>query len=131
MKKLLFLSGMLLALLLAGACSKTSSTNSPDETPTIISVDSSEFNGRLMVFTYDFVTGNLLTNSDVFVYINYNDIARNLWLNTKKTNGNGIADFGYLLQGNYYLVSFNGMKSDTSLVQILGKREIRRNVYLR
>ncbi|MCF8253847.1 MAG: hypothetical protein K9J84_04650, partial [Bacteroidia bacterium] len=96
----------------------------------IVSIDSSEFNGRLYVNTFDYVTGNRITNANVYLYTNYEDIQRNLYLLFQRTNTSGEADFGYLLQGNYYIVSESNLKRDTSLVQILSKRTIVRNVYL-
>lgn len=122
---------VLFAGLFLGACNSSNKNNEENPTP-IITIDSSEFNGRLYVYTYDFFSNNVLGNTDVYLYVNYNDIARNLWLNTIRTNASqGEADFGFLLQGNYYLVANNGMKRDTALVQILGKRIIKRSLFLR
>jgi hypothetical protein len=122
---------ILLIVLFFGACN--ASTRNNEELPTpIITIDSSEFNGRLYVYTYDFFNNNVLGNTDVYLYVNYNDIARNLWLNNIRTNtSQGEADFGFLLQGNYYLVANNGFKRDTAMVQVLGKRIIKRNLFLR
>lgn len=122
---------ILLAVLFLGACNSSSRNN--EETPTpIITIDSSEFNGRLYVYTYDFFNNNVLGNTDVYLFVDYNDIARNLWLNTIRTNSSqGEADFGFLLQGNYYVVASNGFKRDTAMVQVLGKRIIKRSLFLR
>ncbi|MCF8427317.1 MAG: hypothetical protein K9H61_04465 [Bacteroidia bacterium] len=120
---------VLLVAALFAACSK--STVTPADTgANIVSIDSSEFNGRLYVNTFDYVTGNRITNANVYLYTNYEDIQRNLYLLFQRTNTSGEADFGYLLQGNYYIVSESNLKRDTSLVQILSKRTIVRNVYL-
>ncbi|MBU3663738.1 MAG: hypothetical protein FGM41_11165 [Bacteroidetes bacterium] len=122
---------ILLIVLFFLACNSSTRNNEVIPTP-IITIDSSEFNGRLYVYTYDFFNNNVMGNSDVYLYVNYNDIARNLWLNTIRTSaGQGEADFGFLLQGNYYLVANNGFKRDTAMVQVLGKRIIKRNLFLR
>ncbi len=124
----LFLS-LLLSLLVA--CTKTDTGNSNNNGNTIVTIDSSEFNGRLFVETYDYTLGTKISGADVFLYTNYEDINRGIYLFYQKGNSSGEADFGYLLQGNYYLVSKTFFKADTSLVQVLSKRTIHRNVYLR
>ena len=68
----------------------------------------------------------------MYLYINYDDIKRNLVLLYIKTASNAAeADFGYLLQGNYYIRAQNGFKSDTALVQVLNKRVNNKSVYLK
>lgn len=126
MKKLMYL---ILVASMSVACSKTNTTPT-DTGATIVTSDSSQFNGRLIVTTYDYFSGNTLPSADVYVYTRYEDIAKRLYLYTRKSNGAGEADFGYLLQGNYYLVSNTLTKRDTSLVQVLSKRVTYRNVYL-
>lgn len=126
MKKILF---VLLSAALFASCTK-SNTTPTQEGATIITSDSSQFNGRLIVNTYDYFSGNAIGAADVYVYTRYEDIAKRLYLYTRKSNGAGEADFGYLLQGNYYLVSSTLTKRDTSMVQVLSKRIIYRNVYL-
>jgi outer membrane protein assembly factor BamE (lipoprotein component of BamABCDE complex) len=121
---------VLLVAALFAACSKSTVTPVDNTGANIVSIDSSEFNGRLYVNTFDYVSGNRITNANVYLYTNYEDIQRNLYLLFQKTNTAGEADFGYLLQGNYYIVSESNFKRDTSLVQILSKRTIVRNVYL-
>jgi hypothetical protein len=128
MKKLAYLS-LLLPLLFA-ACNQSDNVTPEKEAADIILKDSSDFNGRLFVYTYDFNTNNRLS-ADVYIFTRYEDISRNLFLYYKRTqNTNAEADFGFLLQGNYYIVASTFNKSDTSLVQVLSKREIRRNLYL-
>lgn len=126
MKKLMYL---ILVTSMSVACSKTNTTPT-DTGATIVTSDSSQFNGRLIVTTYDYFSGNTLPSADVYVYTRYEDIAKRLYLYTRKSNGAGEADFGYLLQGNYYLVSNTLTKRDTSMVQVLSKRVTYRNVYL-
>lgn len=113
------------------SCSKTNTPSAQDEGAAIIAKDSSQFNGRLYITTLDYFGGTKIANSDVYLYTNYEDIYRNLYLYNIIGNNGGEVDFGYLLQGNYYVVSSKGFKRDTSLVQILGGRSVQRNVYLR
>jgi hypothetical protein len=44
---------------------------------------------------------------------------------------NSQADFGYLLQGNYYIRATKDGKADTSLVQVLSRRSVFKNMFLR
>jgi hypothetical protein len=120
-----------LAFLAMASCKKTDTATPEEEGGTIITSDSSQFNGRLYINTLDFFGGAKLSNTDVYLFTNYEDIYRQLYLFTKRSNSNAEVDFGYLLQGNYYVVSQTGIKRDTSLVQVLGGRTINRNVYLR
>ena len=113
------------------SCTRSETVNPEKDAGTIILNDSSDFNGRLFVYTYDFYTNNRLA-ADVYLYTQYEDIQRDLFLYYKRTqSSNAEADFGYLLQGNYYIVSRSNSRADTSLVQVLGKREVKRNVYLK
>ena len=113
------------------SCTRSETVNPEKDAGTIILNDSSDFNGRLFVYTYDFYTNNRLA-ADVYLYTQYEDIQRDLFLYYKRTqSSNAEADFGYLLQGNYYIVSRSNNRADTSLVQVLGKREVKRNVYLK
>ncbi len=120
-----------LGLFLA-SCSKTDTSTPKDIGNTIVTSDSSQFNGRLFVYTYDFNNGSKITGADVFLYTNYEDIKRHIYLFYQKSNtSNAMCDFGYLMQGNYYIVSSNFNKTDTSLVQVLSKRVVNREVYLK
>ncbi|MDP1728248.1 MAG: hypothetical protein Q8M15_15780 [Bacteroidota bacterium] len=121
----------IISVCVLSSCSKNEASK---VTPanTIITSDSSAFNGRLIVTTYDYFSGTKLYGTDVFLYTNYDDIKRNLYLlYLKSTSASAEADFGYLLQGNYYIRSQSAFKTDTALVQILGKRTVNRNVYLK
>ena len=129
MKKLTYL--LLVLPFLLAACTRTETPTPAKEASDIVLSDSSQFNGRLFVYTYDFQTNNRLS-ADIYLYTRYEDIARNLYLYYQRSGSNNAeADFGFLLQGNYYLVSRTFNKSDTSLVQVLSRREIKRNVYLK
>ena len=119
----------ILALLGLSACTKSDAGTNDNGSP-IVTIDSSEFNGRLYVYTLDYVNGNNVTGANVYLYTQYDDIKRRIYLMYQKSNASAEVDFGYLLQGNYYVVSNTINKSDTSLVQVLGKRIVKRNVYL-
>ena len=114
------------------SCTGSNSNSTKDDSTPIITIDSSEFNGRLFVYTKNFSNGAALGSSDVYLYVRYEDILNRIPLNYVRSSANdGEADFGYLLQGNYYIVSSKSLKSDTSLVQVLSKRTIKRDVFLK
>lgn len=117
----------LILMIVGTACSKN---DKDDTTPQqqIVTVDSSEFNGRLKAEVRD-VNNNVENNAIVYLYANYSDLVNNLSLNYIYTNNSGIADFGYLLQGNYYLMARNlsgTVVRDTAVVQVTSRREITR-----
>lgn len=117
----------IILMIVGTACSKS---DRDDTTPQqqIVTVDSSEFNGRLKAEVRD-VNNNLENNAIVYLYANYSDLVNNLSLNYIYTNNSGTADFGYLLQGNYYLMARNlsgTVARDTAVVQVTSRREITR-----
>ncbi|MFN3444202.1 MAG: hypothetical protein ACK44D_00555 [Bacteroidia bacterium] len=123
---LVILFGLIL-MIVGTACSKS---DRDDTTPQqqIVTVDSSEFNGRLKAEVRD-VSNNIENNAIVYLYANYSDLVNNLSLNYIYTNNAGVADFGYLLQGNYYLMARNlsgTVARDTAVVQVTSRREITR-----
>lgn len=125
------LVGFLLVMVASSSCSKSSS-NDPQPQNTIITSDSSEYNGRLKAEVRN-NSNNLEPNAIVYLYANYTDLERNLSLNYIYTNSSGIADFGYLLQGNYYLMAqstTNSLLRDTTVVQVNSKRETTRAMRL-
>ena len=125
------LVGFLLVMIVSSSCSKSSS-NDPQPQNTIITSDSSEYNGRLKAEVRN-NSNNLEPNAIVYLYANYTDLERNLSLNYIYTNSSGIADFGYLLQGNYYLMAqstTNSLLRDTTVVQVNSKRETTRAMRL-
>jgi len=131
-KKYTFMLGLyVISLIALQSCSK-SSTNDTTPQSAIITSDSSEFNGRLKAQVYG-LKGNLEQNAVVYLFPSYNDLVANLSLNYIYTNSNGIADFGYLLQGNYYLMAVsanNNNQRDTVVVQVNSKRETTRQMRL-
>ncbi len=121
----------IISVCVLSSCSKNEASK-VTPTNTIITSDSSAYNGRLIVTTYDYLSGTKLYGTDVFLYTSYDDIKRNLHLlYLKSSTSLAEADFGYLLQGNYYIRSQSAFKTDTALVQILGKRTVNRNVFLK
>lgn len=123
---------IVILLLITGtiACKKTESAGDANNNGTVINKDSTEFTGRLYVYTYDYTFGNTLNGSEVYLYANYDDIKRRLHLFKQTTNSSAEADMGFLLQGNYYIVANYGIKTDTAMVQILSKKVVKKNMYL-
>ncbi len=117
-------------LLSVFACKKTESSTQLEND--IITNDTSQFNGRLYVTPYNAEGTLKLTNTDIYIYVSYEDLKRNLPLNAISTGSfNSQADFGFLLQGNYYIRATKDGKADTSLVQVLSRRSAFKNMFLR
>lgn len=111
------------------ACTKSDNNSQPSQT--IITSDSSQYSGRLKVVVLDGTNNNNVINgASVFLYPTYEDLKRNFYLNTVVSAG-GNADFGYVLQGNYYLRAQSGTKSDTNVVQVMGQKTITRTMIVR
>lgn len=128
---ILVLLGLMIAAVVSTSCSKSESDNTTPQQQ-IVTTDSSEFNGRLKAEVRN-VNNNLENNAVVYLYANYSDLVNNLSLNFVYTNNSGIADFGYLLQGNYYLLARNlsgAAARDTAVVQVNSRRETTRQMRL-
>ncbi|MFZ4797953.1 MAG: hypothetical protein ACOYMA_10685 [Bacteroidia bacterium] len=126
MNKLFYTALVLVSFL---ACSKSDTVSTPSQT--IITSDSSQYSGRLKVTVLDGTNNNAVINgAQVFLYPTYEDLKRNFYLNTV-SSVSGIADFGYILQGNYYLRAQSGIKSDTNVVQVLGQKTITRTMIVK
>jgi|DEB19_MinimDraft_2_1074335.scaffolds.fasta_scaffold23528_2 hypothetical protein len=126
MNKIIFTSIVLLSIL---ACTKTDTNPNPSQT--IITSDSSQYSGRLKVTVLDGTNNNSVINgAQVFLYPTYDDLKRNFYINTVSSIS-GTADFGYILQGNYYLRAQSGIKSDTNVVQVMGQKTITRTMIVR
>lgn len=112
------------------SCSKNEDNTLP--TQTIITSDSSNTTGRLYVEFYD-VNGNQMNNGIANLYLSYSDLKNNLPLYTLTSNNNGRVDFGFVLNGNYYLTGTNltGNLRDTGVAQVLPQRTITRKLILR
>lgn len=124
---ILVLLGLMIAAVVSTSCSKSDNDNTTPQQQ-IVTTDSSEFNGRLKAEVRN-VNNNLENNAIVYLYANYSDLVNNLSLNFVYTNNSGIADFGYLLQGNYYLLARNlsgAVARDTAVVQVNSRRETTR-----
>ena len=114
-------------VVVATSCTQSENDNTTPQQQ-IVNTDSSEYNGRLKAEVRN-VNNNLEDNAIVYLYANYNDLVNNLSLNFVYTNNSGIADFGYLLQGNYYLLARNmsgAVARDTAVVQVNSRRETTR-----
>ena len=114
------------------SCDKSNSS-SPTPSQNIITSDSSQYTGKLVVKVLDGTNNNnnLIVGAQVFLYPTYEDLKRNFYLNTISTIGDGNANFGFILQGNYYLRAQSGNKSDTNVVQVLGQKTITRTMIVR
>jgi hypothetical protein len=119
---------LFIAITVVFACQKTETISTPAQT--IITSDSSQYSGRLNVVVLDGANNNQINGAQVYLYPSYEDLKRNFYLNTIGTV-NGVADFGYILQGNYYLRAQSGIKSDTNVVQVLGQKTITRTMVVR
>lgn len=105
------------------SCSKSELDTQPQQP--VVTIDSSEYNGRLKVEVRN-VNNGIEPNAIVYLYPSYEDLLNNLSLNYIYTNNNGLVDFGYLLQGNYYLLARNlsgTIARDTAVVQVNSHRE--------
>jgi hypothetical protein len=123
------LFAILLLAVMVTSCTKTETIATPSQT--IVTSDSSQFSGRLKVVVLDGTNNNTQINgAQVFLYPSYEDLKRNFYLNTISTVS-GTADFGFILQGNYYLRAQSGTKSDTNVVQVLGQKTITRTMIVR
>ncbi len=129
--KILFLISLSSVVLYS--CSGSNNDNTATTTPEpIITNDSSQFNGRLRVELRN-QNNNLEANGIVYLYPTFDDLKRNLPLNFQFTNQSGVVDFGFLLQGNYYILgrnSGNPLLADTAIVQVLSRRETYRTLRL-
>jgi hypothetical protein len=126
MNKIIF---AVIVLLIFIGCSKTETNPNPSQT--IITSDSSQYSGRLKVIVLDGTNNNtVINNAQVFLYPTYDDLKRNFYINTVSSIS-GTADFGFILQGNYYLRAQSGIKSDTNVVQVMGQKTITRTMIVR
>lgn len=103
--------------------------NDNNDPQPIITDDSSAFNGRLKAEIRN-SNNNLENNAIVYLYATYPDFINNIPLNFSFSNNSGIVDFGFLLQGNYYLFARSGTNTDTAAVQVLSRRETFRTMRL-
>lgn len=114
------------------ACS-VNTANTPQPSQTIVSSDTSFTTGNLQVTVYD-NSVNKIPNADVYLYLSYEDIKRNLHVLYLKTNNNGLANFGYINTGNYYLIATANLsavlKTDTAVVQVQSRRVVYKNSIL-
>lgn len=127
------LFAIILLALMVSACTKTETLQPQiiNNKDSIITIDSSLFNGRLKVLVLDGSNNNTAVNgAQVFLYPTYEDVKRNYFIYSV-SSVSGEADFGYILQGNYYLRAQFGTKSDTNVVQVLGQKIITRTMIVR
>ena len=122
--------------------------NNDDEdlsSQSIVTSDTSGVTGELTVYTHYYKDGGStateLSNVDVFLYANYDDIQidlqsnnNDLAINRITEDGTNSAYFGYINYGNYYVL---GMKEEAgnhyekiSIVQVRPLRDEQLNLYL-
>jgi hypothetical protein len=105
-----------------------------DNRQTVITNDTSILTGRLLVEVRRNSNGNFVDNAEVNLYLNYDDMLRDFPLYSLNAN-NGRADFGFVLNGNYYITgsfsSTTGVIRDTTVAQVLPRNTITRLLYLR
>jgi ABC-type uncharacterized transport system YnjBCD substrate-binding protein len=116
--------------LIVASCSKK---DDGDDTPqqTIVTTDSSGVSGRLYVDVYD-VNGNDIAGATVNLYLSKDDMNADIPLYSFLSKSTGRVDFGYILQGNYYVTGKNaaGTIHDTTVAQVLPKRVLTRKLIL-
>jgi len=123
-------------LLTVISCQKAADTPSQNTTvQTIVSTDSSDVAGRLQVEVRNTTNTGSVANATVSLFLNYDDVLRNYALYRISSSSTGQVDFGFVLQGNYYLtgsaVISGRTRTDTTVVQIIPKRTNTRFLFLR
>lgn len=118
------------------SCERSNETPQQNTTvQNIITSDSSDVSGRLYVEVRNATNTASVSGATVHLYLNYDDMMRNIWLYRLNSSANGVVDFGYVLQGNYYItgsgVVSRTLRADTTVVQIIPRRTVRRFLYLR
>lgn len=108
---------------------KKDNDNNPDSQD-IVNEDNSELTGKLNVKVYyNNGSGAVVASSGVVVslYANYQDIQNGFSMFDVSTNDNGIAYFGYVNMGNYYVVSTkninNVLYQGIDMVQVRPRRD--------
>lgn len=123
-------------LLTVVSCQKAADTPSQNTTvQAIVSTDSSDVAGRLQVEVRNTNNTGSVANATVSLFLNYDDVLRNYALYRISSSSSGQVDFGFVLQGNYYLTGsavISGItRTDTTVVQIIPKRTNTRFLFLR
>jgi hypothetical protein len=134
MKKIIYLA-MFVAFAIITSCSGSQDDDQDnDNRQTVITNDTSILTGRLLVEVRRNSNGNFVDNAEVNLYLNYDDMLRDFPLYSLNAN-NGRADFGFVLNGNYYITgsfsSTTGVIRDTTVAQVLPRNTITRLLYLR
>lgn len=126
------LFGVLLASAVA-SCTKVQDPILEDEQP-IVKDDSSGITGRLYIIARNSNNTTNIENATVKLFSSYEDARRDFTLFRVNTDNNGKADFGFVLQGNYYVVGSatvgSNLFTDTIAIQVIPKQTITRYLYL-
>lgn len=120
-----------LAIIAGLAACKKSDDDNTTPTQTIVTSDSSNLTGRLIVNVYD-INNNTLSNAKASLFLSYSDVINNIPLYTLTSNSSGKVDFGFVREGNYYLtgISSGGTMRDTTVAQVLPQRTNTRKLIL-
>lgn len=126
--KIFFYLFVISLALIMNSCGKDDDTIPASQT--IVTSDTSEYNGTLDVRVYYYSAGNVYScgsGVDVYLYVSYQDIQNNLYIYKLTTNSSGSADFGYILFGNYYVRAAGTISSVTyegiNVVQVRSRRD--------
>ncbi len=99
----------------------------------IITSDTSQNTGRLIVKLFD-INNAFVHEGDVKLFSSYEDIQRDFPLLNIKSKSDGIADFGYILIGNYYITAgkdLGGTRiADTTAAQVISQKVTQRYMIL-
>lgn len=116
------------------SCEKSDDVDENKTQQVVITNDSSDVAGRLYVEVRNFNNTSSIGNADVRLYLTYDDVVNNIPMYDLKSGSNGRVDFGYILQGNYYVVGEHQSGGitigDTTVAQILPRRTITRYLFM-
>ena len=134
-KSLHFIFIFFVAAAITISCRNTDPTpRQPSETQNIIYSDSSQFTGRLNIYTYN-TSAAKLPDAEIFLYLTYQDLLQDLYVLYLKSDRTGFADFGYINYGNYYLRAYatvsGNIVRDTTVVQVRPRRVVSKNIILK
>lgn len=116
------------------SCEKSDTTDTKTQ-QVVITSDSSEVTGRLFVDVRNHNNTSAISNAQVRIYLTYDDMMKNIPLYDLNSSSSGRVDFGYILQGNYYLTGVHQSGGitigDTTVAQILPRRSHTRFLFLK
>ena len=127
MKKIFFLLPIA-SVILFFSCKKTNPE--PPVPQNIVTVDTSAFTGELGVQVYYAINSNYYTapaGMSVELFAAYEDIQTGLSIYNMATNSSGLAYFGFINYGNYYVRASGNINNvfykNVSVVQVRPRRQ--------